>query len=493
MVEMSDQVAPFLQADHRRWIFPLRTPLAFAECNANALREHVRLRILDGKQPDGFVAGQLAYSRKDQHHLRRVLVLDPFATFFLYDFVYTNRKAFPRSPKNDRQVFGHSFHKGQPVDAFAEYHAFRRRKYELISRYGYFAHVDVFNCFNSFYHHDLATFVTEKTSLEGGEQFGQFLRELNAGVSVACFPQGLYPAKVIGNAYLSFVNESRKLKVPGLARFLDDIVLATESRADLDEQVLELQYLLDQHHLALNDSKTVVGEKGMRFQERKLDRIKRDLLKKRESAKLDYDDDVDEDDDAGLTDDERNYLVSLIRKPNVAQEDIELAMTLLRNESEGLSLVVDPVIDKAPHLLRGLHRFIELNNGDDECLWPAIERRLKASGTLPEHDLFWYARILIDYFQFDQNVADMLIRIYEQPNASVVVKAAILETEYLEHGFADLKQAALRSDGTLLIVSAAMVGLAKLDKAKRNHLFKYVARLGPHAAILMKIAGSMTG
>jgi hypothetical protein len=108
-----------------------------------------------------------------------------------------------------------------------------------------------------------------------------------------------------------------------------------------------------------------------------------------------------------------------------------------------------------------------------------------------EHDLFWYARMLIDHFPFDQDIADMLVLIYEHPNASAVVRAAILETEFLEHGFADLKETAVRVEGTLLIAAAAMVGLAKQDKAKRNHTFKYVARQGAHAAALMKIAGKM--
>ena len=350
---MPDPVTLFLEADHRRWIFPLRTPLVFAQTDPKSLREHVNLRILNTNEKDGFVTGLLAYSRKDEHHLRRVLALDPFATFFLYDFVYANRKSFPKPRSTDRHVFGHCFHRGQPVDAFAEYHEFRRKKYDLISVHGHFAQVDVFNCFNSFYHHDVTTFVSSRTGSPAGEQFGQFLRQLNAGVSVACFPQGLYPAKVIGNAYLSFVDESRKLKAPGVARFLDDVVLAAGTRREVEEQVLELQYILDKHHLALNDSKTLVGEKGVRFQEKKLDRIKRNLIRKRESTKRGYDEDDDES-DGRLDDKEREYLVSLIRKPNVAQEDVELALTLLRDEPDALGLVIDPVLDKAPHLLRGL-------------------------------------------------------------------------------------------------------------------------------------------
>jgi hypothetical protein len=487
-----DPTTIFLDSDHRRWIFPLRTPVLFAATDAPALRKHIQSQILNPSQPEGFVAGQVAFSRKDEHHLRRVLVLDPFTTFFLYDFAHTNRSKFPRLHTAERYAFGHCFHRGKPVDGFADYHLFRRKKYELAKQYGHFAQVDVFNCFNSFYHHEVAAFVSSRLSAADGEAFGQFLRELNAGVSVSCFPQGLYPAKVIGNAYLSFVEQSSRLVVPGLARFLDDIVLAGASRADLEGQVLELQYILDKHHLSLNDAKTHFGERGSRFQERKLDRIKRDLVRKRELVTVGYDGDEDQN-ESGLTEEEKQYVVSLIRGPNVAQEDIELALALLRNEEDALEYVLRPVIDRAPHLLRGLHRFVGTMDEVDESLWDGIVSRLKSPRTLPEHDLFWYARLLIDYYDFDKDVADLLIKIYQHPGASPVVKAAILETESITHGFDDLKETALRSDGNLLTSSAAMVGLAKLTKAKRNHVFKYVANRGSHFAVLMKIAGKMAG
>jgi hypothetical protein len=486
-----DPATSFLEEDNRRWIFPLRTPLQFAKTDTAALRSHIQQRILDEKHPESFVAGEIAFSRKDAHHLRRVLVLDPLTSFFLYDFVHTNRSRFPKLHTTDRYAFGHSFHAGKPVDGFADYHLFRRKKYELAKKHGYFAQVDVFNCFNSFYHHDVSAFVSSRLTTPNGEAFGQFLRELNAGVSVSCFPQGLYPAKVIGNAYLSFIEQSSRLSVPGLARFLDDIVLTAPSLQELESQVLELQYILDEHHLSLNDSKSHFGERGTRFQEHKLDRIKRDLLRKREMSAAGYDEDNEE--DSGLTEEEKEYLVSLISGPNVAQEDIELALTLLRNEEDALEHVLEPVFDKAPHLLRGLHRFVGLSDDGDDALWPAIVSRIKSGRAFPEHDLFWYARLLIDYYTFDSDVADLLVRIYRHPNASTVVKAAILETEAISHGFDDLKASVLRSDGNLLTSSAAMVGLAKVPKGKRNHMFKYVASRGAHFAALMKIAGRMAG
>src|SRR5437016_14040603 len=127
---MTSHVLEFLQTDHRRTIFPLRTSLAYAQNGETALREYIERQILDKNQPEGFVAGEIAFARKDSYHLRRVFVLDPIAAFFLYDFVYRNRDSFPKAKASERQSYGHAFERRKPVDAFADYHAFRRRKYK---------------------------------------------------------------------------------------------------------------------------------------------------------------------------------------------------------------------------------------------------------------------------------------------------------------------------------------------------------------------------
>ena len=85
-----------------------------------------------------------------------------------------------------------------------------------------------------------------------------------------------------------------------------------------------------------------------------------------------------------------------------------------------------------------------------------------------------------------------MIDIYERQEASIVVKAAILEADFIDHGFADLKEQELRNTESLVLASAAMVGMRKTDKAKRNYVFKYVARHSHHAAVLAGIARNIT-
>lgn len=476
-------------SDQMRWIFPLKSVAALASEGADRIRKHLRDEILNPKAQTGFSPCDVAFARKDEHHLRKVLVLDPIACFYIFDFVVQHRSYFQTTRSGKRRRFGHAFKNATPVDAFKQYHAFRREKYKRLANHDFFVQADVFNCFNSFYHHDVTSYLSDNTSTEAGQGIGQFLREINAGTSISCFPQGLYPAKVLGNAYLGFIEQSRRMRAQESVRFLDDIVLFCDSDEEARDALLDLQYILASRHLSLNDSKTIIGDRSSTFKEVGLDEIRRSLVEKREELKGGYDDhNEDDEEQALLEEDEREYLVALLQSPNLAQEDVELALTLLRNELDAFDLVVEPVIEKAPHLLRGLHRFIATSGPEDGGqVWDAIANRLKKK-RIPEHDLFWYARTLVDYYEIDQDVADLLLELYYHPEATSVVKAAILEDNCLDHGLDDLKIQELRSGSNLLIVSAAMHGLSGLEKGKRNHQFKYARRNGANVAVLADIA-----
>ena len=201
----------------------------------------------------------MAFALKDNFHLRHTLILDPIATFFLFEFVIVNQKHFRIPVPSRRQMYGYAFKSGEPVDSFGEYHRFRRRKYKLKEEYKYYAFADIATCFNSFYHHDVSEAIESRIGLQQSQEFGQFLREINAGMSIDCFPQGLYPAKVIGNWFLSFIESSMKLKSSAIIRFLDDIYFFSNDKSCVYEDILILQHILGGHALSLNAEKTMFG------------------------------------------------------------------------------------------------------------------------------------------------------------------------------------------------------------------------------------------
>ena len=90
---------------------------------------------------------------------------------------------------------------------------------------------------------------------------------------------------------------------------------------------------------------------------------------------------------------------------------------------EVLELLLTAVMVRAPHLIKQLHRFIADEENDGQT-WSAVRGRLTSKHTLSEYDLFWLARIVIDYFDYDQDVADQLHAIYEHKSSTPVVRAA---------------------------------------------------------------------
>lgn len=83
--------------------------------------------------------------------------------------------------------------------------------------------IDISNFFNNIYHHDIVSYIARTINQQEAEKIGKFLREINEGRSTSCMPQGLFPMKVIGSNFLSFIEASRELKSEFIIRFMDDI------------------------------------------------------------------------------------------------------------------------------------------------------------------------------------------------------------------------------------------------------------------------------
>jgi len=275
----------FVKEDNIKGLFPLHTNLFFIEHGEKELREFVYKKIFDqNKEEFSFLPSPPVYALKDSLHLRKSLQLDPLGTFYFYDFVLRNSSHFQQAPNSKalRYSFGYSFKNSSPISSYKQYHLFRGRKYELKKQYKYFAKVDIANCFNSFYHHDIVSFISTAVNRQESIQIGQFLREGNGGRTVNCFPQGIYPAKLIGNFFLKFIEDSRELKSSAIIRFLDDIFLFSDSLKVLEQDVVRIQILIGKYALSLNSDKTKFGSRSSDFEEKELDNIKKSLLKKRE-------------------------------------------------------------------------------------------------------------------------------------------------------------------------------------------------------------------
>ncbi len=74
-----------------------------------------------------------------------------------------------------------------------------------------FISCDISDYFNHVYHHDLQAWFAalEPQKAEDVEDFGKYLREINAGRSLDCLPQGLYPSKLSVTTSLGLLRNCR--------------------------------------------------------------------------------------------------------------------------------------------------------------------------------------------------------------------------------------------------------------------------------------------
>jgi len=490
---MTTTTTSFLRHDYKKGFFPLSSNLFYCEHGETEINDLIQNYILNNSYTDhSFLRAPVNYALKDSNHIRRVVQLDPVSTYFLYNFVNTNRTQFKKPRIRNRTMYGFAFESGDPLPSFSEYHNFRKRKYELKEKYEYFIKVDIANCFNSFYHHDITSYLKSSLGDQAGDHMGQFLREINGGISVNFFPQGIFPAKTIGNFFLSFVEASRELRSDEIIRFLDDIYLFSNDLQKLENDMFTLQYLLADKGLFLNAQKTIIGSKSSDMDERELDEIKIALLHKRQieedsdrDDEFDEDEDDEDDEDMELTNEEREYLYDLVKSQNEEEEDVELALVLLKDDPNITETLADKVVNGYPSLLRNLYKLFKHVITPSKYAY-LFNDKLKKDHIL-EYELFWMTRIILDHYPWNTWKADTLMDIYNHRSVTPIIKAAILEDTQSKFGFSELKEAVIKNDGSGTTTFAALAGIRDLERGKRNQHYKYAAKQGPIMKVLCHI------
>jgi hypothetical protein len=298
---MISNASEFFQWDYANTLFPLKLNQLLVEKFSPQLMAFIQ-------EHKSFLPQHRVFASKKGWYLRRTVKLDPVAEFFIYDIVYRNRKLFKTSEKGTRQVHGFRIVKGDAISgiqSYAEYKsslAFNRLKYK------HYAYFDVASYFNHIYHHDLVKWFEEWGANETDvAMFGAFLREIAGGRSIDCLPQGIYPSKMIGSAFLTFLEASPRIQSAQTVRLMDDMWLFDNSEKVLISDFIQVQALLSERGLSLNDSKSHIGgyiENQLDVEQMKIDllRKRRERIKESSSYWESWDED-DNDDDDGEEDD----------------------------------------------------------------------------------------------------------------------------------------------------------------------------------------------
>ena len=344
----------YLLNDYQRTLFPLSTTKVIAEKWGQQTLDYVYQQVLNPAEKEhSFLSQARCYSSKQGFHLRRTVKLDPVAELFLYDLVYRNRLLFRKDFGTNRRSFGYRFENGEPLSPTKSYSAFKAAITEARLKYPFMVKFDIAAYFNSIYGHDLVQWFGEiGGSPDDVEHLGLFLRETNGGRSVDCLPQGIHPCKLIGSEFLKFVDNSMRLRSDVLLRFMDDFYLFSRDGEVINMDFVLIQQLLGDKGLSLNPAKTAYEEEYQDIPG-EIDEMKVSLLKVRRiiievSGEPFEDEELEEEEEENLSEEQMEYLLNLLKNPDIDEADAELVLVLLRDHGEDVLSGLEAFVRRFP-------------------------------------------------------------------------------------------------------------------------------------------------
>lgn len=477
-----DRTVDFYLSDFPRTLFPMETNRFLIKENASDLGKFIYERITSNKNDEiSFLPQTRAYAAKPHFHLRRTAKLDPIAEFFIYDLIYRNRTEFASSGSTQRRSFGYRFSAGKPQSAMQGFRDFREAIKLAMKTHKYCVKFDVSCYFNSIYHHDLvAWFNNIAKSDDDANIFDKYLRQTNSGRSIDCLPHGLYPAKMIGAHFLSFVEHGSRLASKLTLRFMDDIYIFSDSRIEVQNDFITLQRMLGDRGLSVNPSKTKFGRVEEIDVTKHIDALRKSLLERRTLIVTGSGADFDPEDvgDDTLTEAESEYLMDLLKNPEIEEEDAELVLALMRDHSEDVLENLEDFFRRFPNLSKSFFHFC--SHIDDKAdLLSVVKSLLNSNTELTEFQLFWLAKLFEEYLMDESGAAEVVDSLYKHTNATDISRAKLLEIKDRRFGLAELREEHLRTGQSGWLSWSSAIGYRVELRKNRNHLLNYFAHGSP--------------
>lgn len=477
----------FFELDFMAGLFPLKTNKLMMEHAAPELNAYVR-RALSGRKEDepySFLGQQRAHAAKPNHHLRRTIVLDPVCTFFIYDIVYRNRRAFDRPKKADRVSFGYRFAGGSPIAVHKAFGDYTRAVDIERKDFRHSISFDVAAYFNAIYHHDLTNWFAglKGVSADDGEAFGTFMREINSGRSIDFLPHGLYPTKMIGAGFLSFVESSAQIKSGASLRFMDDIHLFDESRDTLVSDFLKIQDLLGSYGLNVNAAKTsfdfglgTVNASASAIRLRLREILDDDKPRPYFGSGSDWSDQEDDDSDIDeISAEDISELEGLLLDARADESDVELILGILQENNAVPASAIPTLYARFPNIAKQLYRLVEASD-EKEDIATGFADLLDTDADLLEYQLFWLAVIAEDHLSDTEDFPALIMGIYERCDPYEIAAAKVLEIPDQSFGLKDIRAKLLKSGVSNWRSWASAMGSRNLAAAERNHVLGYFAK-----------------
>lgn len=473
----------FYKTDFAGTLFPLRTNWLAVCHHGTELSEYIYQKVLVADCPaDSFLPQQRVYATKPHGHLRRTTKLDPVAEYFIYDVVYRNRGVFRPEVGERRRSFGYRFKEGKRVPVHVAYAEYKQAISECFEEFKHNIQFDIASYFNSLYHHDVVHWFGSHDGVSDidANAVGQFFREINAGRSIDFMPHGIYPAKMIGNEFLKFIDLHGQLKSKKIIRFMDDLTLFDDDPRVLRADFEKVQQLLGQYALNVNPSKTGFDNS--------VGNVNEALSEIRQSLKeivTEYEEiptasgveliETEAEVENSLGDEQVGSLLTLLQDEALEESDADLILGFLRAHSDSLLDHLPILLNKFPNLIKHIHT-VCAGVTDKPGLSDILRDFLNENSDFLEFQLFWIGAIVEDYLLGEGCYGEVLLRLYELTNDYNIARAKVLEIPEQGFGLKEIRDQYLKTGQSNWLSWSSAVGARTLKAGERNYVLSYFAK-----------------
>lgn len=476
---MKEKVLEFYNSDYEGTLFPMETCKIIIENAYDELTEYLA-KIAEHNSTECFLPQQVVYASKAKQHLRRTKKLDPVAEFYMYHMAYKHRKIFNRSQINGRHSYGYKFKDGKSVPINESFIEFNEKLDEVKNKYKYHIQFDVSSYFNSIYHHDLVNwFASCDVPSSEVDLFGQFMREINAGFSIDFLPHGIYPSKMLGSHYLSYIDYSMLIQSEELLRFMDDFIIASDSKETVTRDFQIIQKLLGQKSLNINSHKTQLYVDQSSMIDNAVNEVVSSIFGTitvfhGSDVGFEVFDDVMRE----LTREEVVSLIDLLDQPNISDREASLVLETIRSNTNELHKYLPVFLHQHPNLIKKVYAYCEFCSDKNELATEFVSL-LSEDNYLNEYQLFWLAKIVEKYLLKSSHASKLFNLLYEHKDATVISKAKILEIPERRFGLPELRETHLKNGTSGWLAWSSAVGMRNDTKQSKNYLMEYFSKVSP--------------
>lgn len=476
----------FYESDFSATLYPLKINQILLKHHSQEMSEYIYQKVINPAYPtDSFLSQQKVFSTKPKGHLRRTVKLDPVAEYFIYDVIYRNRKIFRPEVSESRKSFGYIFRNGSRIPIHVSYNEYKQSLKKYSELYSHSIHFDIASYFNSLYHHDIIHWFSSKEGVSPAdvEALGQFFREINSGRSIDFMPQGIYPAKMIGNEFLKFVDLHGRLKSAQIVRFMDDFTIFDNDIETLNNDFIRIQQLLGQVSLNINPSKTTF-DNVMGDVNETLTQIKsslKEIITEYEHIPTASGVEVVETNIEiikHLDDEQVNKLIDLLKDEKIEESDADLILGFLRTHNDSLLSQMPMLLGRFPNLIKHIYTICS-GITDKSGLVKILLSYLNTNNNFLEYQLFWIGAIVEDYLLGVGEYGSVLHKLYELSGDFKIARAKVLEIPEQGFGFKEIRNEYLRTGQSDWLSWSSAIGTRNLKSAERNYILDYFSKGSP--------------